>query len=330
MPVIILANRALTRAFCGLFIGRMTGDYCWWDVNPNEFCVLPDRNLVTRIVKLQRGIIASDANDRLAAGVITYAQHMNLLIEPSIAFHELAQRQGNETTREELAYFRMANNQQGWLDIAEGTSDRIILDKSFPAIDVLDFSQPLHRWNRNYVIALKIAEIELKYDDPVKKMEHLLSWMDRDFIIGGPAILFALLYFSPGYKRKGMLKQLRSNDRARAIKGIKNATWDLTYASDFARRVNESEDTHYIFASLDGDLRQIVKMVGMHLVYDSGILGMLKGWWLDQQAENIYALVKDCTSKISRDLRHVHAQRSGIDEFIEAGESTILSYKPAQ
>lgn len=54
---------------------------------------------------------------------------------------------------------------------------------------------------------------------------------------------------------------------------------------------------------------------------------MLRGWWPDLQAENIYALVKDCTSKISRDLRDVHAHRLGIDEFIEAGERVILLYK---
>ncbi|SMC29386.1 hypothetical protein SAMN02745857_03802 [Andreprevotia lacus DSM 23236] len=56
--------------------------------------LLPDRNIVSRIVKVARSGVENE-HDKLAAAILAYAQCVDMLIEPSISFHELAPHQGN-------------------------------------------------------------------------------------------------------------------------------------------------------------------------------------------------------------------------------------------
>jgi hypothetical protein len=83
--------------------------------------------------------------------------------------------------------------------------------------------------------------------------------MDNDFLLAGPAALFVSMYYGPMAARAGLFKQLRSPDRDAAIRGTKNAAWDMTHLSDFALRVSraEKERRRYIFASGDLSLVQI-------------------------------------------------------------------------
>ena len=66
--------------------------------------LLPDRNLVSRMAKVAReGLPANiDEPTRIAVDLMAFAQAVNLDIEPSIAFHELAHRDGNAIAQEEL------------------------------------------------------------------------------------------------------------------------------------------------------------------------------------------------------------------------------------
>lgn len=77
--------------------------------------------------------------------------------------------------------------------------------------------------------------------------------MMDDFILAGPAFLYAARYFGPKADHGGMLKWLRSQDRERAIVGARNAAWDTTYLSEFARlsSLRESSQRQYVFATAD-------------------------------------------------------------------------------
>lgn len=73
--------------------------------------VLPDRNVVSRLAQLAQGkVVRQDEQLRLSAGLLAFAQCLDIDVEPSIAFHELAHKQGNEEAWSELAWFRAADN----------------------------------------------------------------------------------------------------------------------------------------------------------------------------------------------------------------------------
>lgn len=111
---------------------------------------------------------------------------------------------------------------------------------------------PLNRWRRNYILALTIAQLELTPLPAKARVLAFFEWMYRDFILGGPAAMLALIYLAPrNPPRQGLFKALRSADRTRAIGGIQNATWDFTYISEFHRLIRQPEAgrSHYLFAS---------------------------------------------------------------------------------
>jgi hypothetical protein len=135
----------------------------------------------------------------------------------------------------------------------------------------IDFEIRLKRWSRNYIILLKLAEVELSGLDRTRQIIELARWMHQDFIVGGPALLFAIHYLAPNSERSGLLKHLRSADRERALRGIRNASWDLTFLSDWIRRGGEQEQTNTLtlLCSLDRKLLSLARMLapqpGSHL-----------------------------------------------------------------
>ena len=225
--------------------------------------VLPDRNLVSRMARVARDGHAElrDKTTRSAVALMAYCQAMQVLLEPSIAFHELGFVSGNSIARKELAWFRAADR-GAVLDrvaLAAGQKDRVALGDPATLSD-LDFEKPLMRWRRNCVVALKAAELELTpATAPIDRAMALLEWMDKDFLLAGPAALFVSMYYGPKAARAGLFKQLRSPDRQAAIDGARNAAWDMTHLSDFVVRVTKAEEQRrrYIFASGDLSLVRI-------------------------------------------------------------------------
>lgn len=126
--------------------------------------VLPDRNLVSRMARVARDGHAElrDKTTRSAVALMAYCQAMQIQLEPSIAFHELGSVLGNSIAREELAWFRAADRGAvlDWVALAAGQKDRVALGDPAAPSD-LDFEKPIARWRRNYVVALKAAELEL-------------------------------------------------------------------------------------------------------------------------------------------------------------------------
>ena len=202
--------------------------------------VMPDRNIVSRMAEIARVGMSHpmQATSRLAAEIMALCQSVDFEIEPSIAFHELAHRQGNHEALAELAWFRVAdqNQHQTWIDIALGRATKLPTQSPKSEL-VADLATPLNRWTRNYAVALKIGELELSLLDRRTKARSLMEWMVADFIVAGPAAMFATMYLSPRAAKAGMMKHLRSKDRAKALAGVKNAAWDITYLSEFVRRV---------------------------------------------------------------------------------------------
>jgi hypothetical protein len=61
--------------------------------------MLPDRNIASRIAHIATGAPAT--NDlRLVAAIKAFCHFLDILVEPSVAFHELAHKQGSDIANE--------------------------------------------------------------------------------------------------------------------------------------------------------------------------------------------------------------------------------------
>lgn len=296
--------------------------------------LLPDRNIASRMAKIVAGA-PMDAMLRKIAAIKAFCHFLDIQIEPAIAFHELAQTQGNSTANLELARFRDADNADPhpWLDLAFGDLDALELPELQRSPESHDLAFPLRRWRRNYVATLKIAELELSGRPNLDRMLMLLSWMRDDFMIAGPAALLACIYFAPySPPRKGLFKRLHSPNRLRAIDGVRNAAWDLTHLSEMIRKVNEANGSpiRLLVASFDGGLRTLAGLLFTASAdeFSQGLLvEALVPFWGRPQAERISKTLIELFAGLddeSRKLRQANSPVS-IDEMIRQGEQLILS-----
>jgi hypothetical protein len=125
----------------------------------------------------------------------------------------------------------------------------------------------------------------------------LLDWMVDDFFLAGPAAFFASMYFSPLTERKRLIKQLRSEDRERAIAGVKNAAWNMTYLSNFAQRIREAGEGPYrfFFATADRGLAAIGSYLDAEEdQLEEAMIARLNGWLNERDARILGAEFTRC------------------------------------
>jgi hypothetical protein len=202
-----------------------------------------------------------------------------------------------------------------------------------------DLAKPIKRWRRNYIIALKMAELEQLRIKPVDRVLNLFEWMRKDFIFGGPAALLASVYFAPkSPPKRRVFKNKNSTDREAAIAGVRNAAWDLTHLSDFVRRVNEEGHDgkrRYLFASFDRHLRRIAKLMfefGAESSPPHVLPDVLSKWWAPSDAERISTTLFNHIEHVrSPEWKTKTASHPGfIDELIREGERRIREAVPGR
>ena len=300
--------------------------------------LLPDQNVASRFAQIAKGV-AVDASNLPVASLLAFAHFLDIEVEPSVAFHELAHKQGNAIANEELAWLRQADNAdaQAKMNLALGLAERLVGVASPALIGELDLAFPLRRWRRNYIVTLKIGELELAGAPHLDRMLALLDWMHRDFIVAGPAAMLACIYFAPNSPpRKNLLKQLKSADRNRAIEGAKNAAWDITHLSDFIDRVNKAANgsTRYIFASLDRNLHYIAQSLfafGAEGLQQDDFVSELRNWWPEMAACAIAERMVKLFESIDHPERAAMRPQvvSFVDDLIKSGEEALMQWYPA-
>lgn len=303
--------------------------------------LLPDLNVVSDWVQLACGITA-DRSRRTSAAILSFCQHLDIELEPSIACHELAHKNGNPLAFDKLRWMRAADNAEFaiWRDIGLGRTNKLphtLSKQSIGYIDA-DLSRPLRRWNRNYIVALKIAEFELSPRSNLGRMLCLLEWMRNDFIVAGPAAVLASIYFAPNSPpRNGLFKSLRSEERRRALLGIQNTAWDITHLSDFLQKVNDSRDDkrRFIFASHDQALLKLATLLfdcscdGLHVDL---LARELSNYWPAKLATRIaqeFEILLGCLEDPSRAAKQ--PKPAGfVEQLIVQGEAIIASWRPGK
>lgn len=301
--------------------------------------LLADRNLVTRWIGVVRGD-ALTPHHRTAAAVIVFAQCAAIEIEPNIALYEAAARAGSAAANEELAALRLADDldSAAWASIACGETHAVHQlvqpANSRSNESAVDFKVPLRRWRRNYVLALKAAELQLHGGKSAVLMARLLRWMHDEFLIGGPAVALAAHYFAPNANRKGLLKGLYSDDRKRALDGVRNAAWDLTLVGEWLARVGgqEARNELTLLASLDRHVHAIARLVTnaspdaeSNVTGSDGVFVQLWGY---RDGAKLGRMLDDLRAGADDPSRQVHrpVDPQFIDRLIEEGEERVRSW----
>jgi hypothetical protein len=296
--------------------------------------VLADRNLVTRWESIAKDGVKIPMNlpTQQAAYLMAFVQTANWHVEPSISFHELASHLGNEDAHRNLSWFRAADRSQrsGWIDIALGRT--IKLPDALPVNEEpTDLAFPLDRWRMNYVVALKIAELKLQPMTPLGRMHKLLQWMEADFIFAGSALLFAALYFSPNCNEGGMINKLCAASRDKALAGVKNAAWDITYLGEFISLVGKLVDDQkqYVFATADRDLAKLAKLARlMTRQSDNEKIQEYLKWWPENDAKTIVQKTR-CLAEIAnrRQKPTILDLRTRFDKLTLSGEAFLREWR---
>jgi hypothetical protein len=304
--------------------------------------LLVDRNLLIRWVTLVRGDEPQEAH-RVAAGVMAFAQCAEIDVEPNIALYEGAQRLGENAAHEELLALRFADHIHPgyWADIALRQANEVPLPEAVPTLEAdqtIDFSIWLRRWRRNYILSLKLAELELEGGSASGRMSRLMRWMYDDFLLGGPAIALAATYLFPNAERKGLLKGIRSSDRERAIEGVRNAAWDLTLVSEWLTAVEQQKPESCLtsLASLDRSVHFIARSVADVRDADENpgkrMTEVLTELWGEQVGVRLAEEVADYYSAPDALDRRINRPPDGdfISDCIFRGETAVRRWSPVR
>ena len=96
-----------------------------------------------------------------------------------------------------------------------------------------------------------------------------------------------------------MIKNIRSNDREKALAGVKNVTWDLTLLTQWSRDVKKQAQTNtlWLLCSRDKLVTKIAPMLmgpKNDLKIASIVENLFRAYWGDKMGEEIYQLYSDC------------------------------------
>jgi hypothetical protein len=223
--------------------------------------IVLDRNVFSRVVDLAKGSPAKGEQQKIAAAVRAFAQCGDINFLPTLAVYEGEASQAASDAANDWAMFLAADNLDPWnfASIALGKSSHLST-KLAPVPDdaILIASQPTPEFSFLYPLVLNVGLIELQGGAMPDRMRRFLDWSYSNWYLSAAATVFAAMCFS-GTPPKRALKDLRNSDRSLALKGLRNAAWDLTYVTcwvQLLKRQNQ-ENRLYMFCTRDKALRRL-------------------------------------------------------------------------
>lgn len=207
---------------------------------------LLDRNIYSQVLAMSKGKAATQGA-RVAAGIMAFASCANTSIEPSFAVYEGSASGARGGWKNDLGLFHRADeiHPKNWAAVALGFAERF--DRRIPhrrlkreIAERFDPTSRLNSYEFVYPTALKMACILREGGTADAKMMALLDWMFEVWYFSAPATCLAFKAFAQDPPR--VFKNLRSGDRRQALKGVKNAAWDLVYLTEWFKRVKRQND----------------------------------------------------------------------------------------
>lgn len=233
-----------------------------------SFCFRYDRNVLSRLVEVVHGRPLSTEH-RVACGIQMLAQIAEAVVEPNIALYELGSGCSHADAKDQLALFRCIDHThpQHWADLATGRANALDASQlgnwEGQSIKEANYAKTLNIWRASLAVCLKIASLELSRMGAEAKMLELIRWMEEDLCFLWPGVILANRYLAPHANRSGLFKHLRSQNRGKALQGIRNQAWDLTLVYAWMNDFHGSNTTNriVILASLDRGLHSIARWI---------------------------------------------------------------------
>ncbi|MCK9398318.1 MAG: hypothetical protein M0Q44_22375 [Methylobacter sp.] len=205
---------------------------------------------------------------RKAIALLTFCQLSEIEIEPLFSVLERLKEDNLDDVLSDLYLFNKLNNSDtiALANYALGKSEYIELNSEidFPFEQIkegLTQYRKRDEWKSLYLMILKIADIHSNASiAPRNKLSTYLDWLIRDFRMGVPCIVYALVLF--GKKPLSKMMKYRSNDsRCAKLKSINNMVWDLFIIRYFFIKWQEkNEHEEFIFASADKPLCEVLSL----------------------------------------------------------------------
>jgi hypothetical protein len=197
---------------------------------------------------------------------------------------------------------------------------------------------PIRRWRRNYILCLKLAEIELQGGTAKEKLRIFLHWAYEEFLLGGPAIALAVHYFAPNAPRKGLMKGLQSDDRERALDGVRNAAWDLSILSEWLRYIEQQERDYrlVLLTTFDAWVHRIARAISDTTdpdeELDKPLRLALSRFWGSEAGSKVASEIEGYYGNREAPHRRLNNPSNliTIDTFISNGEAQIRAWKPSR
>jgi len=235
------------------------------DVEKPALFALLDRNIYTDIITVaeNRGTKPHSPQQKVACALLAFLQLADVTIEPNIAINEYIDSgpEHHEEAVAELRLFRAVDNLDPriLIELALGRRHKIPAsmlnwqeDESIEPKNCEDFL----RWKIHHGFSLKLAIIDLQGGKPVDKLKRFLDWVYEEYVFINTPIIFGLVLFSE--KRfKGMLKHIGSGDKDKILRGVRNATWDMTVAYSWSKKAVEEKENgiFWLLCTADKALR---------------------------------------------------------------------------
>lgn len=306
----------------------------------SKVCALFDRNILNDVLSLFRNNPSAEFpscsdRGRIGAAVMAFLQAGNVLIEPCIALYE-----NPKLATQELDLFRRADNVDTaiYAKLALGVLNKApsgCLPSNKAQPPQVDYFKPLTGRRIHRVAVLKIAVLDLSSDLPHRKLRRYMEWCHRDFLFCAPAMLLAIIHLTSRCASP-LIKNLRSQDRNKAVQDIDNAVWDLLLIRKWLDFVDEQkrENKLWLLCSRDKTLKTIA--TALHVTepttekLEAGLTKLFKAHWGSERGEALARLGISLQRDAANPVRKLNQPESHglLDQLESELERQILDWRP--
>jgi hypothetical protein len=265
------------------------------EIEGTEFYVHLDANFLSQLLRLFSGSKITDQT-KVACALMCLAIVFDMKMNPTFATHEYAFT-GSDPPDPRLAGFNFINNlhPQVLADIALGRAHNALFPRLAslpPTKHVGTHRQRLRMDGIVYASLLKVAAIDRRLlmtqrtlAQRAKRAEQLQDWMFHEFLFcSGPLKIGDQLWGQ--HRQKTVLKGIERCDASNVLQTVRNATWDLVLAENWAEseaKRKPGEPFHLIF-SFDRAVRtlasrMLMKPVDRHLSREALVLKDHRSCW---------------------------------------------------
>lgn len=304
-------------------VGALNPSADWYDpmwyvqeqaLSNMKFTLLVDRNVYSIANALSDVRKCSNTDQhRTAAAALCFAHCCSLQIETKMALLEHDLDSDDARVHTELPQFHrvFAAGPKALAEFALGRIQTLKLLPPEPNAERTTVNAGIteeHRpaaWRWNYGCALKIASLllDLTFKNDVDRLIVYLNWCYDEFFFSAAATVYGSLALSP--KRKGnMFKKLRSAQATAAMRGIRNAAWDMTLLSEWEIKQKKMTSTknHYLICSLDRAVTDVANTVMCQGLDEQARSKVLRSRFISEWGQHNGVQVFESYTKLGRTI----------------------------